>query len=124
MRRWLGLVLIGAAMGPALAQAPDPAFGHLPGFCLADQQGVEGTLYSDQIDRLDETLDDSDPKPACDLSQTLLPRLSALQDRLTQCRERAGGAPVGARLADSLGKVDAMTTHVHAAMTAAHCGGF
>ena len=124
MQRWLGLVLIGAAMSPALAAAPDPMFKPLPGVCLADQQGVEGTAYSDQIDRLDESLDDSDPKPACGLSQSLLPTLAALKDRLAQCRGRAGAAPAAERLAESVAKVDQMMTHVRAAMIAVHCGGF
>ena len=117
----LCLLLAGPAMAQTTASAPDSAFKRLPPFCLAAARSLDGTALGDDVDKIDESLDDSDSRATCDLAEATLTRFLGLADRLSQCARQAGSSTLGFRLADGARKVDGMIAHIRAAQSARSC---
>ena len=125
MTRFCVPILCLLVAAPVLAQTTaspsDPAFKRLPAFCLAASKSLDGTALGDDVDKIDESLDDSDSRATCDLAEATLTRFLGLADRLSQCGRQAGATALGKRLTDGARKVDGMVAHIRAAQSARSC---
>jgi hypothetical protein len=117
----LCLLLASPALAQTNAAPPDTAFKRLPAFCLTASKSLDGTALSDEIDKVDESLDDSDSQSTCGLAETTLAKLFGLKDRLQRCATQAGASPLGQRLAEGARTVDGMIGHVRAAQSTRSC---